>query len=121
MTQRIEQFLEFVVRLPRLVRILIVAFFALMVVTAVFPLVDHLYIRFFFTAESVMAPSFITMAIGGLFYIWGWFVYVGTVGINPSAQKAILWYFVVGGVVTAIVLGLLIYGIFDLNIPVETA
>lgn len=107
--------------LPRLIRISIVAFFALMVVAMIFPLVDYVYIRFFFNVETVLAPALVTMAFGGLFYLWGWFTYVGTVGTIPSARKAILWYFVVGSIATILVLGLLIYGVFDLNLPIETA
>lgn len=121
MIQTQQRFLQFVLKLPRLSRILIVAFFALMMVATVFPLVDLLYLRFFFTAESVLAPSLVSVVVGGLFYAWGWLVYVGTVGTKPSAEKAIMWYFVVGGIVTIVALGLLIYGIYDLNIPLETA
>ena len=116
-----QRFLQVIVNLPRLVRIIIVAFFALMAVATVFPLVDYLYLRYFFTADSVIIPSLISVAIGGIVYGWGWIVYVGTVGTKPSAEKAILWYFGVGGVLTIVALGLLIYGIYDLNVPLETA
>ena len=92
-----------------------------MMVAMVFPLVDYVYLRYFFTEGSTIVPSLVSVAFGGLFYVWGWIVYVGTVSTKPSAEKAILWYFVVGGVVTIVVLGLLIYGIYDLNIPIEAS
>jgi len=117
----IERFLHFVVNLRRVPRILIVLFFSGIAVAAVFPLIDHIYLRFFFTTDSTIAPSLVSVTIGGLMYIVGWFLYVGTIGTTPSARNAILWYFVIGSVLTILVFGMLIYGVFDLNIPVDTA
>ncbi len=116
-----EHFLQFIASLPRLIRIIIVTFFTLMLVATIFPLVDHIYIRFFFTESTTIVPSLVTVVIGALFYLWGWMTYVGMVGTKPTARNMILWYFVLGGVVTVLALGLLIYGVYDLSIPTETA
>ena len=121
MVQRLDQLTQFLTRIPRIWRMLIVAFFALMVALAVSPLVDHIYLRYFFTVETVLVPSLVTVAIASLAYIGGWLIYVGTVKTKPSAQKRILWYFVFGIVVTLIVIVLLIQGVHILSFPVGSS
>lgn len=99
---------------------LITAFFALMVVILLFPLVDHVYLRFFFTLETSMIPSLVSVGFGSLMYVVGWRIYVGTVNTTPPAEKSVLWYFVIGTIVTLIVLSLFVYGVVSLNLPVES-
>lgn len=120
MAARLHSLTEQLVELPRLTRMIIVGFFALMVVFLLFPLVDHIYIRFFFTVETVMVPALVSMVFGSAFYIIGWRVYVGTVGTIPQAEKWVLWYFVIGVIVTILVVGLFVYGVFILNLPVNS-
>jgi len=98
-------------RLPRLLRIVIALFFATMVTLAISPLVDHIYLRFFFTAETVIIPAMVTVSIACVMYIWGWWGFVGTVDTVPSASNHILLYFVIGIVATISVIVLLIQGI----------
>lgn len=112
---------EQLVGLPRLLRKLIVGFFALMVVFLLFPLVDHIYIRFFFTVDTVMIPALVSVAFGSVFYIIGWRIYVGTIETIPSAEKWVLWYFVIGVIITILVVGLFVYGVAILNLPVDAA
>lgn len=120
MVERLDQFVTRLVGFPRMIRIIIVAFFALMIVLAVFPLVDSIYLDYFFSPDTVVVPAIVTVAIGSLAYIFGWYVYIGTVGTIPPAKNRVLWYFVLGSVATIIVVGLFVYGVIDLNIPVES-
>ena len=105
------------VALPRLARIMIVVFFALMMVLLISPLVDFLYIRLFYTAETIILPSLITITCGCIMYILGWRIYVGTVDSIPSADKRVLLYFVVGLISTVIVVGLLVLGVAISSLP----
>jgi hypothetical protein len=117
MSGRLGILTQRLVDLPRLVRVLIVAFFAVMATLALMPLVDHIYIRFFYTAETVMVPSLVTVALASIMYIGGWWIYIGTVHTTPPARRRVLWYFAVGIAVTIIVIVLLIMGVSILNLP----
>ncbi len=121
MSERFNKLTQSLVGFPRLVRILIVAFFAFMIVTALFPLVDSIYLDYFFSPDTTILPALFTVTMGSVVYIWGWYIYIGTVGTTPPAKRIILWYFVLGLIATILVIGLVAYGIFDLNIAVETA
>ena len=96
-----------IVRWPRLVRILIVALFALAVTLALSPLVDYLYDRFFFSMETRMVPSLVSASFGLLMYLVGWMLMVGTVGEEPEARVALLWY-IGTGVAAMLVVGILV-------------
>lgn len=93
--------------LPRITRIAIALFFALMLTLALSPWIDWLYIRYFFTAESVIAPSLISTGAGCGMYIAGWILLVGTPGQELPARRALLWY-VVLGMAAAVVVGILL-------------
>lgn len=102
--------------LSRSQRIMIAVFFALMMTLAVFPLVDSLYLAHFYTPSTIIAPSLVTASLGGLMYLVGWNLYVGTVNVIPQAKISILWYFFIGVIATIIVLVLLIHGVTLLNL-----
>ncbi len=103
------------VRLPRIMRIVIALFFATMVTLAISPLVDHIYIRYFFTAETVIVPAMVTVSIASMMYIWGWWGFVGTVNTVPSASNYVLLYFAIGLVATISVIVLLVQGITSIQ------
>ena len=68
----------FIVRWPRLVRILTVALFALAVTLALSPLVDYIYDRYFFSMETRVVPSLVSSGFGLVMYLLGWWLMVGT-------------------------------------------
>ncbi|MDW8172598.1 MAG: hypothetical protein RML73_08950 [Anaerolineae bacterium] len=80
-----------ILRLPRLTRILVVALVALLLVAAVFPLVDILYVNYFFATETIILPSLISVALGLIVYVWGWRSIVGTVGepLEPTLSARV--------------------------------
>ncbi len=98
-----ERFIRRVLALPRLARIGITAFFALMSVLAISPIIDEIYLRFLYTPGTVIAPSLVSMSIGLGMYLVGWVLIVGTVEEENPARKVILWYFVVGALALCIV------------------
>ena len=110
MGERLTNLAQRLVRLPRLIRLIVAVFFTAMLTLAVSPLVDHIYIRFFFTAETVMIPALVTVAIASIMYIVGWRIYIGTVNTVPPAGNRILLYFVIGIFATISVIVLLIQG-----------
>ena len=56
--------IEWIIGLPRLTRILLVAAFALAVTLSISPLVDIIYADFFFSMDTRMAPSLVTAVFG---------------------------------------------------------
>jgi hypothetical protein len=85
--------------LPRMVRIVVAAGFAMALLVTLFPLIDELYVRYFFDPATVMVPSLVGVAIAGAMYIWGWYLLVGTVDdekIKQSASPMLILYFIVG-------------------------
>ncbi|MBZ0277345.1 MAG: hypothetical protein K8I60_14465, partial [Anaerolineae bacterium] len=69
-----------IIRLPRLLRIVMVALFAAAFTFAANPLVDEIYLKFFFNDATREAPAIVAVAIGMASYAVGWFLVVGTAG-----------------------------------------
>lgn len=101
---------QWFLRLPRLLRIIGVAVIALAVVLSVSPLVDYIYLMYFFTEETIVLPSLVTAAIGILTYILGWWLLVGTVGELRPARRLVLVYLVIGFLALCLVLALTVTG-----------
>lgn len=89
--------------LSRLWRIVIAGFFSLMVVVAVSPVIDEIYLRFFYSERTVIVPSLITMAMGVTMYAVGWWLFIGDAGDN-AAQRHILWYLGIGSLALVVAL-----------------
>lgn len=102
-------------QLPRLVRILLVGLFALAVTLALSPLVDLIYDHYFFSTQTVIVPALVTATIGLITYMLGWWLMVGTVGEQPEARAAMLWYFGIGVLAVVIVVYLILTGVSLLN------
>jgi len=98
--------------MPRIVRILIAGFFALVVTAAIFPIVDRVYLDYFYNPDAPPTlAAVISAIIGGLMYAVGWRLIVGTIGEEIPARKAVLWYFVIGLFALVIVVLLIVQGI----------
>lgn len=103
---------EEMVTLPRYVRVLITGFFALAVTFATFPVLTQFFrlvswatgnpeiiLEYIFTQNQTTANVLfgLSFGVGGLFYVIGWRLFVGTVGEDPPAQMRVVWYFLAGG------------------------
>ncbi len=86
--------------LPRLARILIAAIVALVTVLVASPVVDAIYLRYFYTPDTVIVPSLVAAGLGLLMYLVGWRLIVGTVGANSPISRGVLVYMVSGVLLT---------------------
>jgi hypothetical protein len=78
----------------RLQRIIVVGAVALAVVLAIFALVDKIYINLFYTPDTVIVPSYVSVAVGAVMYVWGWMLFVGTRAHTPRPTGWWLWAYV---------------------------
>ena len=106
-----QQIINRLVRLPRVARALIVMFFALMVTLALSPLVDAIYLTYFYQYETRVVPSLVSAAFGLTVYVIGWWLMVGTLGERPIARIALLWYCGIGVLAMLVVVFLILRGV----------
>lgn len=109
-----QRFAERVAHLPRLARILLAALFAVATTLLLTPIVDNIYMTYFFDFNTRVLPSLVSTGIGVLIYIAGWVLMIGYAGEAVRPRKATFWYFVLGCVVLAVVVLLLITGALDM-------
>lgn len=70
-------------------RISFVFFVAVLLVLVASPLVDRLYIQYFFDDATVIVPSYVSVFLGAIAYLWGWVAIVGVVG--DSHRPTTIW------------------------------
>lgn len=76
-------------QLSRFTRIILIWLFTIGVVLAVFPLVDAIYIRYFFQRETIVLPSYVSaIIVGGGMYLWGWRVLLSE---SNNTEKGVKW------------------------------
>ncbi|MCB9451685.1 MAG: hypothetical protein H6672_09610 [Anaerolineaceae bacterium] len=110
---------EWIVRLPRLVRIIMVGVFAIAVTFAVSPVVDELYLRWLFDDSTVILPSIITVVIGMVVYIIGWLLVVGSAGETPRARPVVLLYCLLGILAVVLAVAALLPGLNGENFSIS--
>jgi hypothetical protein len=93
-----------ILNLPRVARISLIGGFALTTTLAVSPLVDEIYLRFFFDESTRIVPSFVSVSIGLVMYLVGWKWVIGTIGESPQVETKIIWYFAIGAMSLILVL-----------------
>lgn len=88
---------------PRLARIVLVSLFTLAVALLLQPIIDNLYLTYFFPWESQIVtdfqrqiPSLITAGIALAIFALGWWLLIGFAGTIPPPRMAVLIYFLVG-------------------------
>src|SRR5690349_5609779 len=101
--QDLVNFTHWLVRLPRLTRIILCAVFSFAITLGINPIVDYLYLTFIYRDDTELErlihsslPAFIEIGIGLVMYILGWRYFIGTHGETPPARPAVLWYFGIG-------------------------
>jgi hypothetical protein len=104
-------------KLPRLVRIVIVGIFALSTTLALSPLVDYIYLSYMYTEESRLFPSLVSAGAGLLVYLFGWWLFVGSVDEVPPARRALLLYVMVGVLIVCLLIVLALAGFSSANAP----
>ena len=111
-----QQIIIRVLAWPRFVRILMCGLFALAVTLALSPLVDEIYLRFFFSEQTVLIPSLVSSTFGLLMYMLGWWLVIGTVGETPPARGSVLAYLALGLLAILVVVFLILRGVSLLNL-----
>ncbi len=105
-----QRLIERVVHLSRLTRIVLAAVFALAVTLTLTPLIDRIYLEYFYDFNTRVIPAVLSTAAGLVFYGLGWRLIVGFAGEEPPARPAVLWYVSIGAAACAVVIVLLILG-----------
>ncbi len=103
---RLDRFSARLVALPRIMRIIIAAFFAILVVI----LLDRLFVPSYYT-ESRTFTFLLSVAAGILWYGWGWSSLIGFSGDGtpPPASRRLNLYVlcsIILGVITLIMLAI---------------
>jgi hypothetical protein len=81
-----------VLGLPRLLRIILIAIPAMATTIIFVPVVDSIYLRYFFSMQTRMLPSIIEAGIALTVYLIGWVLVVGTSGEKPQERRAVRLY-----------------------------
>lgn len=100
----LQTFWDQITTMNRLLRLLVVVIFAMMTVLATSPLIDSLYLQLFFTPETRILPSLISMGAGLIMYVWGWIYLVGSSGQPIMISRGLKWYIYIGLLTIGIVL-----------------
>ncbi len=111
----INRVIDWILSLPRIIRIVIAIVFALCVTLALSPMIDMIYMESFFNPETVIVPSLVSAAFGLAMYVLGWRFLIGTVGEKPQARLFVLWYIALGLMAFAVVAILVVRGVTILN------
>ncbi|MFW5691947.1 MAG: hypothetical protein ACOCX3_01205 [Chloroflexota bacterium] len=93
-----------VLKLPRITRLVIAGVLALAVTLALSPIIDEIYLRFFFDESTRGLPGLLAAAFGVTMYIIGWFAIVGTSGEAAQERQIAAYYLVVGLLAIGVVL-----------------
>jgi hypothetical protein len=110
-----RRLIDWILGLPRILRIVIAAGFALCVTLALSPLVDFVYVAYFLNPQTVIVPSLVSAAFGLGMYVLGWRFLIGTVGEKPESRLFVLWYITLGLMAIVVVAILIVRGVTLLN------
>lgn len=96
--------------LPRLMRISLVLIYSLSFTLLLFPLVDSLYLTYFYTPDTVNIPALLSAVAGILMYLLGWRLMVGYAGERPPERMAVVGYLLLGTIILLMVITLFVIG-----------
>jgi hypothetical protein len=105
--------IEQTLALPRWGRLLLVALFSIAAALLATPIIDNVYVTYFFDMETRMLPSFVSTAFGFMVYAIGWWLIIGRVGEVPPPRKTALVYVLLGLGALATVLILILVGVYS--------
>lgn len=102
--------LERLLSLPRLARIGLAGVFALALTLLLIPVIDGIYLQYFYSPDTRGVAAYVGASIGVVMYLLGWRLIVGFAGESPSVSRAVVWYVSFGAAVSLIALALFVYG-----------
>lgn len=89
-------FWEQITSMNRLLRLLVVTIFAISTTLAISPLIDGIYLQYFFSPETRIIPSLVAMIGGVSMYIMGWIYLVGSAKQVIRVTRGLKWYVYIG-------------------------
>ncbi|PJF29426.1 MAG: hypothetical protein CUN52_08440 [Phototrophicales bacterium] len=89
-------FWEQITSMNRLLRLFVVTIFAISTTLAISPLIDSIYLQYFFSPETRIIPSLIAMIGGVCMYIVGWIYLVGSARQIILVTRGLKWYMYIG-------------------------
>jgi hypothetical protein len=113
-------FVDRLLLLPRSSRILVAVIPALTLAFILSPLVDEIYLRFFYSPQTAELPSWITAATAVLMYFAGWYYLVDHPGDDPTSRRETRWYVLVSiGIVTLAVVWFVVLTVLNISVSAE--
>ncbi len=103
--------MEYILNLPRLVRILFVGFVALCTVLAIFPLVDRIYLAYFYHPSTIGIAAYLSVFMGAMMYVFGWLQLVGSAGRRQEPSRFVVPYLVLSFLIIVLDVLLIIQGL----------
>ncbi len=83
---------EIILGLPRLARIILVIIPTFAAVVVLQPLIDTIYLRYFFSMETRDAAALVTAAVALVVFLIGWLLVVGNAGETPPVRRSVRVY-----------------------------
>lgn len=109
---RLVAFESSVLRVPRLLRIMLVLVISLAVTLAISPLIDDIYVRYLFDENTLILPSLVTATAGSLVYLIGWYLIAGRRKSHDlPSRHAIAWYLLMGALALILDIILILQGL----------
>ena len=96
--------------LPRIVRIGLVMAYSVGLTLLLMPLIDNLYLTYFFASETVLVPALLAAGAGVVMYMIGWRLMIGYVGELPPERPVIWMYVFLGSLILLLVVTLVVIG-----------
>jgi hypothetical protein len=106
-----DYWVQRILGLPRLWRLVFVVLSSLALVAVIFPAVDYIYLERFFSVDTRILPSLVSAVAMLLMYGGGYILLVGWRGEVPRARRIILAYALLGFLMMGIAIGLIVYGL----------
>lgn len=114
----IDGMIRWAFKLSRIGRIFVCAVIALAAILSIRPLIDLIYLDYFYDPGTVIVPAWIATAVGIAVYAVGWRLVVGMAGETPQPGRAAAYYLVIGAGLVIYVVVLTVYGLFTAIVEV---
>ncbi|MBL8134347.1 MAG: hypothetical protein JNL42_20970 [Anaerolineae bacterium] len=99
-----------ILSLKRYQRIGLVMVYSIGLTLLLMPLVDNVYLSYFFSSQTVLVPALLSAGAGIFMYAIGWRLMVGYVGDLPPERTSVVIYVLTGTVILLMVITLVIIG-----------
>ncbi|MCK6578082.1 MAG: hypothetical protein L6Q98_08265 [Anaerolineae bacterium] len=99
-----------ILSLKRYQRIGLVMVYSIGLTLLLMPMVDNVYLSYFFSAQTVLVPALLSAGAGVIMYAVGWRLMIGYVGELPPERASVVIYVLMGTVILLMVITLVVIG-----------